>query len=207
MNRRRFLHVVSASLFAALGWPLLAGAATWQVDPAHSRVGFRVRHMMISHVNGTFGDVQGTVRYDPAAPHASTVEVAVQVASIDTGVDKRDAHLRSPDFFDVETFPTMTFRSTRVTPAGDGRLEVRGELTLRGVSREIVLQVQGPSPEVTDPWGNTRIGASATATLNRKDFGLTWNKALEAGGVLVGDEVTIELDVELIKQGETEARK
>lgn len=172
---------------------------TWAIDTSHSSVTFSVRHMMISNVRGEFSRFSGTATFDAAAPDRSSVEVEIDLASIDTHEEKRDAHLRSADFFDVEKHPKMTFRSTSVKKAGDG-LEVHGDLTIRGTTRPVVLAVEGPSSEHADPWGNARIGASATTKIKRSEFGITWNNALEAGGVLVGDEVKISLDVSLVKQ-------
>ncbi len=174
-------------------------ATTWAIDTSHSSVTFSVRHMMISNVKGEFGAFSGTARFDAAAPEKASVEVDVELASIDTHDEKRDAHLRSADFFDAERHPKMTFRSTAVRPAGDG-LAVDGDLTIKGVTKRVTLAVDGPSAVHADPWGNQRIGASATATIKRSEFGITWNTALEAGGVLVGDDVKISIDVSLVKQ-------
>lgn len=171
---------------------------TWAIDPAHTHVEFAVRHLMISTVKGRFGDVQGTVTASDDTFRDAAVDITIGVASIDTRQADRDAHLKSADFFEVEKFPTMTFKSTSVEPKGDD-IRVVGQLTIRGVSKEVVLAV---TPEGTgkDPWGGERAGFSATAKVNRKDFGLTWNQALETGGFVVGDEIKISLDVELVKQ-------
>jgi polyisoprenoid-binding protein YceI len=171
----------------------------YQIDPTHSSVHFSVRHMMISNVRGEFRKVSGTVTYDPDRPQDSTVEVTIDAASISTGDAQRDTHLRSADFLDVEQFPTITFRSKQITQSGDGG-KVRGDLTVHGVIREVVLHVEGPSPEAKDPYGNLRIGASAATKISRNDFGLKWNSALETGGVLVGDELKIEIDAQAIRQ-------
>lgn len=170
----------------------------WAIDPAHSHVEFAVKHLMISTVKGRFADVAGTVTSSDDTFRDATVDITIGVASIDTRQSDRDAHLRSADFFEVEKYPSMTFRSTRVEKDGDD-LRVTGQLTIRDVSREVVLKV---TPEGTggDPWGGQRAGFSATTKINRKDFGLTWNQALETGGFVVGDEVKISLDVELVKQ-------
>ncbi len=166
---------------------------TWQIDPAHTEVGFVARHLMVSKVRGTFGEVSGTVEVrEPVAE--SSVAASVAMASVDTGSADRDAHLRSADFFDVETHPTMTFASTGFT--GE---ELTGDLTIRGVSRPVTFDVEFGGI-ATDPWGNTKAGFEATTTLNRKDFGLEWNVALESGGVLVGDKVTVTLDVQLLRE-------
>jgi polyisoprenoid-binding protein YceI len=169
----------------------------WTIDPSHSTAEFTVRHLMITNVRGRFGKLEGTVDYDPERPEATTIEATIDASSIDTRDEKRDAHLRSPDFFDVEKTPTLTFKSKRVTKTGDGFTAV-GDLTMRGVSKEITLEIEGPSDVTKDPWGNSRIGASATAKVNRKDWGLNWNAALEAGGVLVGEQVKITLEVSLV---------
>ena len=174
--------------------------ARWVVDASHTTVGFSVRHMMITNVRGEFGKVTGEVLFDPSRPEASKVSATVDVASINTREEKRDAHLRSADFFDVESHPQMSFESRSVRRSGDG-YEVVGDLTIRGTTREVKLQVEDVTAEHTDPWGQRRIGASAKAKIRRSEFGMTWNAALEAGGMLVGDEVTILLDVSLVKQG------
>jgi polyisoprenoid-binding protein YceI len=171
----------------------------WSLDAAHSHVGFAVRHMMISNVRGEFQKVSGEASYDPARPDDSTLDVTVDVASINTRDGKRDAHLRSADFFDVENHPTLTFRSKAVRRRAEG-LEIVGDLSIHGTTREVVLAVEEITPEHSDPWGNRRVGASARTKIRRSDFGMRWNAALEAGGVLVGDEVSIVIEVELIKK-------
>jgi polyisoprenoid-binding protein YceI len=173
--------------------------AAWSVDASHSHVEFAVRHLMISTVRGRFGAVSGSITTDEANPAASTVDISVDVASIDTREAQRDAHLRSADFFDVEHFPTLTFRSTRVEEKGEGTLRVAGNLTIRDVTRPVVLDVTSEGAG-RDPWGGERAGFSATTTIRRSEFGLTWNQLLETGGVAVGDEVRIAIDVELVKQ-------
>lgn len=179
--------------------PVLAAAATWNIDPDHSNVQFKVRHLTIADVKGTFEKFQGVVQYDEQDISKATVQVTIDVASINTGVAKRDEHLRSPDFFDVAKYPTMTFVSKKVNRVGPDKVHVSGDLTLHGVTREVVLEVTGPTKEVKDPWGNVRRGAAATTTLDRRDFGLTWDKKLETGEVMVGYEVTIALELEMIK--------
>jgi polyisoprenoid-binding protein YceI len=193
----RFLTLISIAVLCATA--PLAGAATYTIDPDHSSVQFKVKHLMVSNVKGVFPKFTGTVDIDDRDIAKSRVSVSIDTASIDTGVAKRDEHLRSPDFFDVAKYPAMTFVARQVQKAGAG-LKVSGDLTIRGITREVVLDVEGPTAEVKDPWGNFRRGASATARINRKDFGLTWNKALETGGVVVGDEVTINLEVEMIRK-------
>ena len=176
-----------------------AKGTTWAIDTSHSSATFSVRHMMITNVRGEFGKVTGTVGYDPSKPEATTVTASVDVASISTRDAQRDTHLRSADFFDVEKYPTLSFTS-KTLRKGDRGLELVGELTIRDVTREVILLVDGPTPEQVDPWGNVRIGASASTKIKRSDFGITWNTLLEAGGLLVGDEISINLDVSLIRQ-------
>jgi len=170
----------------------------WNIDGSHSTAEFSVRHLMITNVKGRFGTLAGTVEYDPEKPEASQIDVTIDATSIDTRDEKRDAHLRSPDFFDVEKFPNLTFKSTSVKKTDDG-FAATGDLTIHGVTKSVTLEVEGPSDQSKDPWGNTRIGASATAKINRKDFGLNWNAALEAGGVLVGEQVKISIEVSLVQ--------
>jgi polyisoprenoid-binding protein YceI len=179
--------------------PAAASAATWSIDPDHSTVGFKVKHMMVSNVKGEFSKYTGTVEIDDKDITKSKVDVSIETASINTGVAKRDDHLRSADFFDSAKYPTMRFVSKDIRKAGN-KLSVVGDLSLRGVTREVVLDVEGPTEAVKDPWGATRRGAVATSKVNRKDFGLTWNAAIETGGVVVGDEVTINLDLELVRK-------
>jgi polyisoprenoid-binding protein YceI len=176
-----------------------ASAVTWELDPAHSHAQFKVRHMMISNVKGEFTKLTGTARINPADITKSTVEATIDVASINTRDPQRDGHLKSPDFFDVEKYPSVAFQSTKLSRS-DGALEVAGNLTIHGVTKPVVFQVEGPTPETKDPWGNTRIGVEATTTIDRRDFGLVWNSNLETGGVLVGDKVTITVDVEFVKK-------
>ena len=171
---------------------------TYAIDPAHSSVHFSVRHLMVSNVRGEFTKVSGTVNFDPEKPETSTIEATIDATSISTRDQQRDGHLKSPDFLDTEKFPAIAFRSKKVEIVSGGG-KVTGDLTIHGVTREIVLDVEGPTPEIKDPWGKQRIGASATAKLSRKDFGLTWNAALETGGVMVGDEVKINIDVEFVR--------
>jgi polyisoprenoid-binding protein YceI len=188
-----------AAAFALIASPLFAQApaAAWQIDSAHSAAQFAVRHMMVSTVRGQFNKLSGVVNWDGKTFATASVEIAIEAASIDTRESKRDDHLRSADFFDVEKFPTITFKSTRIEQAGEGRLRMTGDLTLRGVTRPVVFDVAGPTPAIKDTGGNSRVGATATATINRKEFGLVWNRALDSGGVVVGDEVSLTVDVEL----------
>jgi polyisoprenoid-binding protein YceI len=171
----------------------------WVIDASHSNASFTVKHMMITNVRGEFQKLEGTVSYDPAQPEAATVTASIDVASINTRDEKRDGHLKSPDFLDAEKFPAITFKSKTVKAKGS-ELTVTGDLTIHGVTKEVVLEVEGPSAPTADPWGNQRVGATATTKIKRDDFGMVWNAALEAGGVLVGNEVKITIDVSLIKQ-------
>jgi polyisoprenoid-binding protein YceI len=175
-------------------------ASNWDIDPVHSRVGFGVKHLMIATVHGSFAKYTGTVSLDEANLTRSKVHLVIDTASITTGNDKRDDDLRSPLFFDVASFPTLTFETTKVQRHGADGLIVTGNLTVKNITRPVVLTVSGLTGEIKDPWGVTRRGATARTTINRQDFGLTWNKTLEAGGVVVGDEIAIEIDVELKKQ-------
>ena len=172
---------------------------TYKIDPAHSTAQFVVRHMMITNVRGGFSGVQGTLVYDPENPTASSVEVVIDANMINTLEAARDTHLKSPDFLDVQKYPTITFKSRSIAPDGDGQLSLKGDLTIHGVTKRVVLKAEVPSAETKDPLGNARIGASATTRIKRSDFGLTWNAALETGGFLVGDNVKIELEVSLIR--------
>jgi len=176
-----------------------AATTSWNIDPAHTTAEFKVKHMMIANVKGQFSAVTGVVEIDPEEVANSRVEVSIDASSISTRDAQRDAHLKSPDFFDVEKFPTLSFASTGVTRKDDGELAVEGNLTIHGVTRKVVFEVEGPSEPAKDPWGNVRIGWSASTKINRKDFGLNWNAALEAGGLLVGDQVTITLDAQAVK--------
>jgi polyisoprenoid-binding protein YceI len=176
-----------------------AAITTWNIDPIHSVAEFKVKHMMISNVKGQFTGVSGVLSLDESDVTKSRVEATIDAASINTRDPQRDGHLKSADFFDVEKFPTLSFKSTRVERNGDGEVAVSGDLTIHGVTRNVVFAVEGPTPATKDPWGNTRVGLSATTKINRKDFGLTWNTALETGGILVGDDVTLTIDVEFVK--------
>jgi polyisoprenoid-binding protein YceI len=172
---------------------------TWNVDPVHSVAELKVKHMMISNVKGQFPKITGALTRDESDLTNSQVEASIEAASIETRDAQRDAHLKSADFFDVEKFPALSFKSTGISLVRDGELAVEGNLTIRGVTRKVVFSVEGPTPPAKDPWGNTRVAVSATTKINRKDFGLTWNAALETGGILVGDEVTLTLDVQFVK--------
>ncbi|HTQ23159.1 MAG TPA: YceI family protein [Candidatus Binataceae bacterium] len=180
--------------------PLAAAADTWQIDPGHTTVGFTVRHMTISSVRGQFDKVAGTITANGTDPASVMIEATIDTASIDTRSLDRDADLKSANFLDVAKYPTMTFKSKKIEPAGEGKYNVVGDLTLHGVTREVTLAVEVAGAPIKDPWGNTRAGASATTTISRKDFGLTWNKMIEAGGAVVGDKVSVEIDVEAVKK-------
>lgn len=175
-----------------------ASTTTWKIDTAHTHAAFAVRHLMISTVKGRFADVQGVARIDDSDFTKSEVEVTIAAASIDTREPQRDAHLRSADFFDAENFPQLTFRSTRIEGQGDS-FKIAGDLTIRGTTRPVVLDVITEG-RTRDPWGGERAGFSATTTIKRTEFGLLWNQLLETGGVVVGEDVKISIDVELIKQ-------
>lgn len=171
----------------------------WVIDGAHSSVDFSVKHLMVSTVKGAFGEVTGTIEFDDAQPTNSEVDAVIQVTSITTRDEKRDGHLKSPDFFDVEKYPTITFKSTKVETISPTEHKVTGDLTIRDVTKEVVLEVDYTG-QAKSPFGDTRAGFSAKTSINRKDFGLNWNVALEAGGVMVSEKVNITLDIEAIQQ-------
>jgi polyisoprenoid-binding protein YceI len=197
MEMRRIAIIMVSAFFLAL--PAAVPAGTWELDTAHTGVHFKVRHLMVSHVRGDFEKISGRIVYDEKDISRSSADITIGAASINTRVAKRDDHLRSPDFLDAAKYPVITFKSKKVEKAGDGRLKMTGDLTIRGVTREVVLDVQGPAPPIKDLEGKTRVGGSASTKIDRKDFGLTWNKAIESGGVVVGDEVEITIDVEVVK--------
>lgn len=172
---------------------------TWNIDPAHSTAEFKVKHMMISNVKGSFHGISGTLLEDMADPTRSRVEATIDIGTLNSGDAQRDVHLKSADFFHHEQHSTMNFKSTKVEKKGEGDYVVTGDLTLHGITKPVTFAVEGPSAPGKDPWGNTRIGLSATTKINRKEFGLTWNAALETGGILVGEDVQISLDVQFIK--------
>jgi polyisoprenoid-binding protein YceI len=193
---RRFHVLAVAAAVALLSEAAAAQAVQYEIDPVHSSAQFSVRHMMVSNVRGEFAKVTGTVVYDPKNPKASSVEATIDATTVNTHEPRRDEDLKGPNFFDVAKFPTLTFKSKKVEKAGEGKLRVTGDLTIHGVTKQVVLDVEGPSPEAK-MGANIKSGASAATTINRKDFGLVWNKALETGGVLVGDEVKITLEIEM----------
>ena len=193
-------RITTMIVWLVLAIPVFTHAATWQIDPEHSSFQFKIRHLTVSNVKGDFSKVKGIVAIDDQDITKLTVEVTLDAASINTGHAKRDEHLRSPDFFDVTQYPTITFVSKKVTKAGMNKLKVIGNLTIHGMTKEITVDVEGPSPEVKDPWGNFRRGATATANIDRRDFGLKWNKVLDSGGLVVGEEVNIYIEVELVRK-------
>jgi polyisoprenoid-binding protein YceI len=189
--------ILAAALCAAPGTAL---ASTWQIDPAHTSAQFAVRHLMVSTVRGQMGKVAGTVTLDANDLTHSSVEASIDASGIDTREPKRDDHLRSPDFLDVAKYPTVTFKSTKVEKVADDHYKVSGDLTLRGVTKPVVLDVTGSAKPLHDPMGNVKLGGSATTRINRQDFGVSWSKSLDGGGVVVGDEVDITIDVELVQK-------
>jgi polyisoprenoid-binding protein YceI len=191
MNRTMFAVAVSG----ALAIPQFAHAATYEIDPVHSQVGFKARHLMVSWVRGTFGTFSGSINFDAKNPAVASVMASIDATSISTGNGQRDGHLKSPDFLDVAKYPTLAFKSKKFE-GKNGKFKVTGDLTLHGVTKEVSLDVDGLSSESKDDWGNLRVGATGTTKISRKDFGLTWNKAVETGGVVVGDEIEITLDIE-----------
>ena len=176
-----------------------ATTTTWKLDPAHSHAEFKVKHMMISNVKGSFSGLTGDLTEHLTYSSLSFIEASIDISTVNTNDAQRDGHLKSADFFDIEKYPTMSFKSTQVKPDGDGGYKVTGDFTLHGITKQITFSVEGPSAPGKDPWGNIRIGLTATTKINRKDFGLNWNAALEAGGILVGDDVQITLEAEFIK--------
>jgi polyisoprenoid-binding protein YceI len=188
------------AMVLCLAAPGLARSAPWEFDPEHTGVQFKVRHLMVSHVRGDFEKVSGKIVYDESDVTKSTADITIEAASINTGVAKRDEDLRGPDFLDVAKYPTITFKSKKVEKAGEGKLKMTGDITIHGVTKEVVLSIEGPTPPIKDPWGNTRVGGSATTRINRRDFGLTYNKVLEIGGAVVGDEVDITIDMEIFRK-------
>ena len=210
MTSKSLAFALPATLAGLLALSASARAAdpvtTWEIDPTHSSAEFSVRHMMVTNVKGHFGKMTGELTLDEKDASKSSVAVEIDATTIDTREPKRDTHLKSPDFFDVAKYPKITFKSTKVEKAGKGKFKVTGDLTMRGVTKPVTLAVEGPTPEVKDIMGGLSRGATATGKINRKDWGLNWNKPLEAaGGVLVGDEVTLNLDVELHKKAEPAA--
>ena len=190
---------LAAGLAAILSLPAAAATSDWKIDPQHSSAQFSVRHMAISTVRGAFSKVTGTVVLDDKDIAKSAVDVTIDVTTVDTREPVRDNDLRSDKFFDVAHFPAMTFKSKKVEQVAPGKLKVTGDLTIRGTTKEVVLDVDGPTAPVKDPWGNQRVAVSATTKINRQDFGVKWNATLDNGGVVVGDDVNITIDAEMIK--------
>jgi polyisoprenoid-binding protein YceI len=178
----------------------VAGTTAWKIDPAHTAAQFAVKHLMISTVRGTFKGVTGAVTWDDSDVSKSSVNVTIDATTVDTGEPARDKDLKSEKFFDVTKYPTITFASTKVEQAGTGKLKVTGDLTIHGVTKQVVLDVDGPSASVKDPWGNMRSAISATTKVNRQDFGVKWNANIDGGGVVVSDDVNITIDLEMVKQ-------
>lgn len=197
MSRLRKVLLTAATLVCAVA---PAAAETWVIDSSHSGAYFSVKHMMVTNVRGHFSDMKGSVEFDGTDISGIQVQATLDASTIDTRDAKRDEHLRSPDFFDVANHPTIEFKSKKATPKGNGKFTLVGDLTMRGVTKEVTLEVEGPTPAVQDPWGNTKVGATATTTLNRQEFGIKWNKTLDAGGLVVGDEVQVTLEMELAKK-------
>lgn len=191
--------VVVTALAALVSLPAFAQTSDWNIDPAHSTAQFTVRHLGISNVSGNFTKVSGSAVLNDKDITQSQINASIDVNSIDTRVEMRDKDLKSPNFFEVEKYPTMEFKSKRIVKA-DGKLQLIGDLTIHGTTREVTLDVDGPTPEISDPWGNSRRGFSATTTINRKDFGLVYNNLLKTGEAVVGDTVKIQIDIEMVKK-------
>jgi polyisoprenoid-binding protein YceI len=189
---------LTAGLAAVLSLPAAAATVNWQIDPQHSSAQFSVRHMAISTVRGAFNKVTGTIALDDKDITKSTVDVNIDVTTVDTHEPGRDSDLRSDKFFDVAHYPSITFKSKKVEQVAPGKLKVTGDLTIRGTTKEVVLDVEGPTAPIKDPWGNQRSAANATTKINRQDFGVKWNATMDNGGVVVSDEVSINIDVEMI---------
>jgi polyisoprenoid-binding protein YceI len=190
---------LSGLVLAVLAVAAPATAQTWNIDPAHSSASFTVKHMMVSNVHGRFGKLEGTVVYDGKNIAAAQVDTTIDATTITTENEKRDAHLKSPDFFDVAGFPTITFKSKRAEAIGNGKFKLIGDLTMRGKTKEVVLDVEGPTDPVTVQ-KSQRVGVTATTTLNRQDFGVSWSRTMDGGGYVVSDQVKVTIELELIKQ-------
>jgi polyisoprenoid-binding protein YceI len=203
----RMLSVLALTTISGFWIPASASATTWELDTAHSGVEFSVRHMMVSTVKGRFEKIKGTVELDDKDVTKSTVEVSIELGSVNTNEPKRDTHLKSPDFFDVAKFPTATFKSTKVQKTGKNKLKVTGELSLHGVTKPVVLEVEGPTDAFKTPFGTTVRGVHATGKIDRKEFEIGWNKVLDNGGVVVGNEVSLELNAELTEKVAAPAAK
>ena len=193
--------ISATALAAVVSLPAAAATSTWQIDPNHSSAQFAVRHLGLSTVRGAFTKVSGTIQFDDKDIAKSSVDVTIDAASVDTRVEGRDKDLRSDHFFEVEKYPTLTFKSTKVEQVEVGKLKVTGDLTIHGVTKQVVLDVEGPTAAVKDPWGNQRAAANATTKINRQDFGVKWNAKMDNGGWVVGDDVAITIDVEMVQKG------
>src|SRR5438094_10247071 len=188
---------LSAALAGVLAFSASAATTTWQIDPAHTAAGFAVKHLMISTVRGQFKGIAGTVTWDDQDISKSSIDVTIDASTVDTSEPNRDKDLKSDKFFDVAKYPTITFKSKKIESVSAGKLKIAGDLTIHGVTKEVMLDVEGPTGPVKDPWGNTRVAANAAAKVNRQDFGVKWNATVDGGGVVVGDDVTITIDLEL----------
>ena len=197
---RNALRAAVVVLALALVLPVSARAETWVIDPAHTVSGFTVKHMMIANVTGVFEVTRGSIEYRPGDPGSVKADITIEAKSVNTRIGRRDDDLRSDNFFSAEKFPTLAFRSRRVQNVRAEGFDLVGDLTIRDVTREVVLRVDGPTAPIKDPQGNRRVGATASTTINRKDFGIMWNRTIEAGGVVVGDEVKINLEVEAVER-------
>jgi polyisoprenoid-binding protein YceI len=191
---------LGAALAAVLAFSLPAATTDWQIDPAHTAAGFSVKHLMISTVRGQFKGVSGTVVWDDQDITKSKIDVTIDATTIDTTEPKRDEDLKSDKFFDVAKYPTITFKSKNIERVSSGKLKIVGDLTIHGVTKEVVLDVEGPTGPIKDPWGNTRVAASAATRVNRQDYGVKWNANIDGGGVVVGDDVNITIDIEMVKK-------
>jgi polyisoprenoid-binding protein YceI len=196
MKRLSLIFLCTATAFSPA---LNAEVTSWRIDPLHSSAQFSVKHMMISTVRGHFGGVKGTVLYDPQNPATASLEATIDCSTVNTGEPKRDSDLKSAEFFDVKRYPVMKFKSTSVEVAGQGKLKLTGNLTINAITHPVVLDVDGPTPEIKDTQGRRKVGATAITKLSRKEFGILYNPVMETGGVVVSDEVAIELDIELIR--------
>jgi len=195
---KKLFTVAALLAFGAL--PAVGQTTAWQVDPAHTNSQFAVKHLGVSTVRGAFTKTTGQVQLDEKEITKSQVEITVDTTTLDTRNDARDKDVKSANFLDVAAFPTMTFKSKRITSAGSGKFKLTGDLTLHGVTKEVTFDVEGPTEAIKDPWGNLRRGASATATINRQEFGVSYNKVLDSGGLVVSNEVQISIDIEFIRK-------
>lgn len=201
MTQKFFRIAILAATTMAISLPAVAATTEWKIDPAHSSAQFAVRHLAISTVRGAFTKVGGTVQLDDQDVTKSSVEVTIDTDSVDTRVPDRDKDLRSERFFDVAKYPIITFKSKKIEQAGPGKLKVTGDLTIHGTTKEVVLDVDGPTPAIKDPWGNQRAAANATTNINRQEYGVKFNAKMDTGGLVVGDDVAITIDVEMVKPG------